>query len=195
MDKKVIGIGFHKTGSTTLGEVLTELGYNVLGTRRDLLNKIEDEAYESIFEIADGYNAFQDNPWPLLYAEFDTRYPNSKFILTIRDEEKWIKSVVNHFGDKHSDMREYIYGVGFPKSNEALYLKRYRAHNDLVIEHFKGREDQLLVVCWEDDDGWEKICDFLNKPIPSKTFPHANKRGSNTENSTLISRLYNKLFK
>jgi len=30
----------------------------------------------------------------------------------------------------------------------------------------------LLVVCWENGDGWDKLCSFLNKRKPDEPFPH-----------------------
>lgn len=175
MNEKVIGIGFHKTGTSTLGTVLKKLGYKVTGSRPELAKYLINNDLESVFKKARKYDAFQDNPWPLLYKEFDKRYPNSKFILTIRDEEKWIKSAVNYFNTRDSEMRNWIYGAGHPKSNEKVYLERYRAHNKEVLEYFKDRKEDLLIVNWENGDDWESICDFLNKPIPEKPFPHTNK--------------------
>ena len=96
---KVIGIGFHKTGTSTLDVILCKLGYTVLGVRKGLALNLFRNDIESVLKVTEEYDAFQDNPWPLLYKELDTKYPKSKFILTIRDEKKWINSVVNHFGD------------------------------------------------------------------------------------------------
>ena len=172
---KVIGIGFHKTGTTTLDMALRILGYKVLGNRTDLAKKLLDDDIEEAFELVEGYDAFQDNPWPLLYKEFDKRYKGCKFILTLREEEKWIKSVVNHFGEKHTEMRRWIYGVGYPKGNESIYLDRYRLHNREVMEYFKNRKEDFIILSWEKGDGWDELCSFLNKPIPKKSFPHANK--------------------
>jgi hypothetical protein len=173
---KVIGIGFHKTGTSTLDTVLSKLGFKVLDYRIDLADDLFNENYERIFELTDSHDAFQDNPWAVLYKELDARYPNSKFILTERNEEKWIKSMVNHFGDSHTEMRRWIYGTGHPKGNEDLYLERYRLHYREVKEYFKVRPNDILAVSWEKGDGWKKICDFLDKPIPDAPFPHANKR-------------------
>ena len=173
---KVFGIGFHKTGTATLGLALKELGFNVCGIRRDLVDKLIEKDYQSVFEIVDQFNAFRDNPWPLLYKELDEQYPNSKFILTYRQEKKWIKSVVNHFGIKETIMRRWIYGIGYPKGNESVYLNRYNSHNQNVLEYFEGRGKDFLQLSWEKGDGWEKLCDFLKKPVPDKPFPHANKR-------------------
>ena len=29
-------------------------------------------------------------------------------------------------------------------------------------------------IC-DNNDGWEKLCKFLDRPIPNKDFPHLNK--------------------
>lgn len=172
---KVFGIGFHKTGTTTLDIALKELGYNVLGSRTDLANTLSKGKLEEIFQVTDQYDALQDNPWPLLYKQLDLRYPDSKFILTYRDEQSWINSIVNHFGTDNTMMRKLIYGIGHPKGNESTYLEKYQRHNREVQEYFKNRPNDLLILNWKEDSNWEKICKFLNLPIPTKNFPHANK--------------------
>lgn len=94
----------------------------------------------------------------------------------MRDEDKWLKSMVNHFGESDTEMRRWIYGVGHPKGNEDVFLERYRRHYKEVSEYFKDRPNDIIWVSWEKGDGWEKICSFLGKPIPNIPFPHANKR-------------------
>lgn len=175
MTTKVFGIGFHKTGTTSLDVALTTMGYKVCGHRLELAEDLFRNDLTRAFEITEQYDAFQDNPWPLLYRELDDRYPSSKFILTIRDNEKWIKSVTNHFRTTHTEMRRWIYGVGHPEGNEELYLAKYQKHNNDVVEYFKHRPDDLLIVSWENGDGWEKLCHFFGRPVPSVPFPHANK--------------------
>jgi hypothetical protein len=172
---KVVGIGFHKTGTSTLDIVLKTLGYNVLGVRTDLAKTLLKNDLESVLKIADKYDAYQDNPWPLLYKEIDQRYPGSKFILTLREDEKWISSVVNHFTSDDTAMREWIYGIGHPKGNESTYLLRYQRHNQEVINYFKDRKEDLLTVSWEKGDEWERICTFLGEAVPKAAFPHANR--------------------
>ena len=95
--------------------------------------------------------------------------------MTLRDEDKWIKSVVNHFGKNHTEMRRWIYGIGHPKGNESVYLKKFNEHNNEVMEYFINRSNDLLTVNWEKGDGWKKICNFLNESVPDIPFPHANK--------------------
>lgn len=172
---KIICAGFHKTGTTSLHVDLEHLGYNVMGARIDLANDLIKNNLIPALEIVDRHDAFLDNPWPLLYKEIDQRYPESKFILTLRDEDKWIKSVVNHFGTDNTSMRKWIYGVGHPKGAENVYLDRFRKHNQEVLDYFKNRKKDLLIVSWENGAGWLELCNFLKKPIPNIPFPHSNK--------------------
>ena len=172
---KIFGIGFHKTGTKTLQGSLEILGYRVCGPRQDLLPLVKQGRYRGVFDVVERYDAFQDNPWPMLYKILDLEYPGSKFILTVRDEEKWIKSVVNYFGDKETSMRKWIYGLGSPKGNEELYINTFKKHNSDVKRYFLNRPDDLLVIDLTAGEGWEMLCSFLEKNQPREPFPHFNK--------------------
>ena len=45
-------------------------------------------------------------------------------------------------------MHEWIYGLGkgLPKDDKANTIRVFNAHNAAVMEHFKDRPDDLLVV-------------------------------------------------
>jgi hypothetical protein len=174
MKTKVFGIGFHKTGTTSLAKALTILGYHVTGPNGVGNPNIAKVVRAMAFDLVERFDAFQDNPWPLLYRELDDRFPGSKFVLTIRSADTWINSLVNHFGEEDTPMRKWIYGVGHPRGNEAIYLDRYERHNREVVEHFNGRAKDLLILDITGGEGWEKLCPFLEKPIPSISFPCAN---------------------
>jgi hypothetical protein len=171
---KVFCIGFHKTGTTTLAVALTELGYNVTGPNGINDSDISANALPMAFDLVKRYDAFQDNPWPVIFKDVDTKFPGSKFILTVRTPESWIKSQVAHFGTRTTAMREWIYGAGCPEGNEAIYLDRYNNHNKEVMEYFNDRPDDLLAMDLSQSDGWDEICAFLGKEIPDTPFPHAN---------------------
>ena len=173
---KVFGIGFHKTGTSTLGKALEHLGYSVAGPQTSYAKHLLAGDKRPLFDLVPTYDAFQDNPWPILYRELDEMNPGSKFILTYRAESKLIKSVVNHFGKKHTDMRQWIYGVGHPIGNEQTYLDRYQGHCQEVRDYFKDRPGDLLEICWENRDSWEELCGFLGKKVPNVPIPHAKKR-------------------
>ncbi len=171
---KVFVIGFHKTGTTSLSHALTLLGYSVTGPNGVRDPNIAKNVERMALALVDQHDAFQDNPWPILFEKLDRWCPNSKFILTMRDTEKWIRSQVRHFGKEISPMREWIYGKGCPEGNEDVYIERYERHNRDVMEYFKDRSEDLLVMSLERGDGWEELCPFLGKAMPDVSFPKKN---------------------
>ena len=171
---KVFGIGFHKTGTKSLAKALTTMGYRVTGPNATRQIDIAQSAMDIALNLVEHYDAFQDNPWPLLYKQLDQRIPNSKFILTIRDSEGWINSVCNYFGQRETPMRQWIYGSGSPIGNESLYLAKYQGHNQKVIQYFQHREKDLLVVNLIEQPAWQPLCQFLGKQVPDIAFPHIN---------------------
>ena len=174
---KIFCIGFQKTGTSSMGRALEALGYRVCGAvglkENDLEGRIRDIAFSRVPE----FDGFQDNPWPILYRELDERYPGSRFILTRRNPDAWIGSVVRHFGTAPRPMLEWIYGVAFPVGNEAVFLERYERHNREVLDYFSGRPGDLLIVDIESGDHWPSVSQFLNASAPETSFPHANKGG------------------
>lgn len=173
---KVFCVGFQKTGTTSMGAALEILGYRVTGGNWARDPEVARVALQRALETAPLYDAFQDNPWPLLYQEMDKAFPGSKFIMTIRPPEQWIKSAVKGFGAGTSPVREWIYGEGkgSPVGNEQTWLARYERHNREVLAYFAGRQDDFMVMDLAAGDGWEKLCRFLGQPVPDVPFPHAN---------------------
>ena len=175
---KVFCIGFHKTGTKSLGAALENLGYRVCGPVGVKDPDIAEKAASLIHSLVPSYDAFQDNPWPLFYEDLDRRYPDSRFIFTVRSPEAWIESVVAHFGDHDTPMRYYIYGVGHPKGNERIFLERYRRHNDEVRRYFRNRPEDILTMDITRGDGWDPLCGFLGRGRPDVTFPRLNTKGN-----------------
>lgn len=178
MDQKVFGIGFHKTGTTSLGLALEKFGYRVCGKVGVRRARIAEEVEDLAWARLEHYDAFQDNPWPMLYRLLDERCPGSRFILTIRSSDRWIESLCRHFGSTSTPMRRWIYGQGSPLGYEDLYLRRYEAHNAAVQEYFADRPDDLLVFRTGEGDGWPELCRFLGHDVPAEPFPHGNSRAS-----------------
>lgn len=177
MEHKVFCIGFHKTGTTTLEVALKRLGYRVTGSFGTRDPDIATKVHEMAFRKVADYDAFEDNPWPVLYRELDTRFPGSKFILTRRPPEAWIRSQVKDFAATETPMRRWIYGetAGCPLGNEDIYLARYQRHNSEVLEYFRDRPQDLLVMDIPQNANWAVLCNFLGHDIPDEPFPHANK--------------------
>lgn len=170
---KVFCIGYQKTGTTSLHVALKILGYNVCGFREDLVHEIISRRYDKVWAVVDTYEAFEDHPWPNLFKELDIRYPGSKFILTLRNEENWYRSCLKYFKHPHFVSR-WLYGVEVPEGHKDKYLKTYNHHNNTVIKYFVNRPNDLLIMSLEDGGGWAQLCSFLNCSIPKAGFPHAN---------------------
>lgn len=177
MSEKVFGIGFSKTGTKTLAKCLRLLGYRHHDKDASLREEVMRGDCRRMFEIADQYESFDEWPWAKMYKELEQKYPEAKFILTVRrDSQVWLRSVVKQserLGPTKN--RERILGYSMPHGHEAEYIAVYEAHNRKILEYFAGRPDKLLVVCWEGRSGWDDLCRFLGKPIPGVPFPHENR--------------------
>jgi len=175
--QKVFGIGFHRTGTKTLGACLKSLGFKHISCRSHLVKDVIADDLDKIWPIVDKYDSFDDWPWILIYKALDERYPGSKFILTVRkDSATWLKSIQAHCERRgHTKTHNLIYGTPLTRKTQDNYKVRYEAHNQEVLDYFKYRPADLLVVCWEHGDGWAEICRFLGKPIPNKPLPYRHK--------------------
>jgi hypothetical protein len=179
---KVFGIGFQKTGTSTLHAALTQLGY--VSQKGFFINHPKGiqippplttaKILPHALALAERYDAFSDNPWPLLYRELDSAFPGSKFILTTRDPRRWIASLVRHFGNRAEDMTQWTYGVSCPFGNQLLCLETYETHNAAVRAYFAPRPRDLLEIDIEKCPDWQPLCDFLGLPSPRRIFPHEN---------------------
>ena len=67
---------------------------------------LEKDFLPKALRIASSFDAFQDNPWPLIYKDMHKKYPGNKFIITPRDHEDWWSSIYNHFSEKSTPMRQ-----------------------------------------------------------------------------------------
>ena len=126
-----------------------------------------------------------DLPIPVLFRELDVAYPGSKFILTLRDENEWLESVRVHWSDKNpwrsqwdSDpftnrIHREVYGR--IKFDEAVMRECYRKHNADVIDYFRGRPRDLLVMDMSAGASWFELCGFLRKPVPDEPYPWENR--------------------
>lgn len=190
---KIIGVGFHKTGTSTLRDALQILGYRVKDCTPKPLIPILKGDFQSVLTMLDGYDAVEDTPWYMIYKELDVLIPHSKFILTLRDHESWFRSVSRHIGDLRSPHHEWIYGKGkgLPKYHKQNSIEVYQRHNQEVLDYFIDRKDDLLVVDFTKGDQWACLCDFLDHPVPNSPFPHANNNKAAKESPITLYRKWN----
>ena len=182
MDEKILGVGFHKTGTTSLGDALALLGYSRMGWKGRHSIAFHDGKIDDLLRVTDEYQCFEDFPWPLLFAEIHKRHPQTKFILTQRlSMEKWYDSLVVHSDrkppTKHSFV-QYLYGIEHPREKPEHVKAVHQAHIDRVRAYAAEHGVPLLEFCPEKGDGWKELCAFVGKPVPDVPFPHSNKRPS-----------------
>ena len=161
---KLFGIGLSRTGTTSLTEALRILGYKA-------------KHYPDSEGEFDQFEALTDTPVAWRYKLLDGRYPDSRFILTIRDIPKWLKSCEHFFHHNEPDRlaqlnRLMCYGtVPFDKDR---FEAAYQSHLVGVQAYFANRPNDLLVMNIASGEGWEKLCAFLGKAIPNVPFPREN---------------------
>jgi hypothetical protein len=182
---RIFGIGMHKTGTTSLHHAFQILGLKSAHWQTAPWAKHvwrEASQYGRSQTLEKFYCAC-DLPIPLVYQQLDKAYPGSKFILTVRDEWAWLKSVSKHWSHDHNQFRsQWDSDVFTHRCHNLLYgrrdfdattmLERYRRHNAEVLEYFTGREADLCVMDMDKGAAWPKLCSFLNAPIPNEPYPH-----------------------
>jgi hypothetical protein len=201
---KIIGAGLSKTGTTSLSEALTALGFTCLHYDQERLNDVlEGAASDPDFRRYDDVDAVTDIPTAYFYRELLEAYPDSKVILTVRDVDEWWSSIRIHFNERfpivpptlRDQLRSWLRRTdeterwrqnmrfrtnlrscvyGSADAREYLYKKRYVDHNRAVRRDVPG--ERLLVMDIAAGDGWSQLCGFLGVPEPDIPFPHRNRR-------------------
>lgn len=176
---KVFGIGLNKTGTSTLKACLRKLGYKHQGHDWDLLRLyVKYKTYNELKTRIEKFDSFEDWPWPLIWKEVFYDYPSSKFILTTRkDIDTWFKSQCKHIlrYPETKESNKLVYGFEDPVTAEKHFKDFYCAYNEGVRRFFsKNAPERLLEICWEDGDGWRKLCSYLEEPVPEYPIPHSN---------------------
>ncbi|TDT43465.1 hypothetical protein DES49_1282 [Halospina denitrificans] len=201
---KYFCIGRNKTGTTSLKRAFEDLGYP-LGNQRKaeiLTGKYYFEGnFQPIINYCKTAQVFQDVPfsYPETYKYLDKAYPGSKFILTVRDDaEQWYQSITRYhaknFGKNGciptaGDLKAaryvwpgFMYNVvrvhGTPDSdpyNKDIMISHYLRYNRDVMEYFKNRPDDLLVINVSEKGAYQKFENFLDVDSPYDNFPWANR--------------------
>jgi hypothetical protein len=166
---KIFGIGYPRTGTTSLSEALRILGYKTV------------QFPHSLKEIED-HDASTDSSVCVAYKFLWQHFPGSKFILCVREMESWLESCRIHFAAPwpgNEKIRFELFGA--PSFHEQLFRLHYEEHNRAVRDFFGRRgPDQLLVYAVCNGEGWGPLCQFLDKSVPDVKFPVANTRDTTT---------------
>lgn len=201
MDRKIFCIGLNKTGTSSLHAAFKILAIKSVHFKDDSGNNIKDIilnnylSKDNILQGLEHYDAFSDwnkgNHSLDIFKEFDKQYPNSKFILNIREVSAWLDSREKHVKRNQERKKKYPNeDITWLKIDRASWETYYHNHYNEVFDYFKNRKDDLLIFDVSKGDGWEKLCPFLDVPIPNVPFPRKN---TAPENKSLLYRVYFKI--
>mgnify|MGYP002395403121 CR=1 FL=1 len=202
---KVFCIGRNKTGLTSMKQAFQELGYAVgspsISKRLHLFQYWTVRDFRRLFLFCLTAQAFADSSFslPFTFQALDQRFRGSKFILTVRDSpEEWYHSLTHFhaalFGNGQVPTAEDLKQAEYPRKgfmytfnrtvyhtpeddpyNKAVLIAHYNAHNNAIVEYFRHRPNDLLILNVAEPDAYNKLCDFLGKPRLNRSFPHKNK--------------------
>lgn len=202
---KVFCIGHNKTGTTSLSFAMEALGYKVgrQRTAEEMLDAWCARDFSKITRYCKTADFFQDVPFslPYLYVALDQAFPGARFILTVRENAgSWYESTCNFHQrivgkgrlPTYEDLQQYdycrpgwllqlmqeAYGVEKPEQlyDKDLYEHYYLKHNSDVLDYFRNRKDDLLILNVADDMAMAKLCEFLGLAYSGQKMPHMNKR-------------------
>merc|ERR1719387_910767 len=142
-----------------------------------------------------GWDSGADEVWHLMYEDIMNKYPDSKFVLPVKDAESWYNSYLHLFHKPKSDYIQvdlmqksnftkdssqgvpydckaaHYWGCDFTEEFAPLEetkeacLAGYRAHYERVQQVIPP--ERLLPFNYS--DGYRPLCEFLGKEVP--TFP------------------------
>lgn len=174
---KIFGIGLPKTGTTSLNEALKILGYKSIhmpwAWRRQIYNTgkyvppnaIERRGWDAVTNFAEWF-----------FPQMDALYPGSKFILTVRPVEPWLRSVRSMYKRATAQGAQTLIDVfGTRAFHEARCRQVLVQHCEFVRRYFMTTDrfrDSLVMI---EPFTWEPLCAFLRKPVPDVPYPHLNR--------------------
>ncbi|CAK8689023.1 unnamed protein product [Clavelina lepadiformis] len=204
---KVVVAGFPKTGTKSMAVALSILGYKVYDAfdhfwyhdsrwKRILIGDGCINDFKAMYENVD---AVTDTPACLFWEEISKAFPDCKIVLTMRDEDSWIKSwqgqILEAQGSRIFQLIQLLSPTGWKLfrfyqlfapmftggmlrhpfdiwlRSEVMDRRVFRQHQAYCLEN--APKDRLLV--YNVREGWEPLCWFLGKEIPNQEFPHQNK--------------------
>lgn len=203
---KIFCIGSNKTGTTSLEKLFSLFGFE-LGNQAAAeilsLDWLINQNAERIIKYCYTAEAFQDVPfsYPGLFKELDKAFPNSKFILTVRNSpDEWFKSLVRfHTNVFSSDptrppsedeltnatyrYKGYAFEImallyGYPKTSlydESAYKNHYVTDNDEKRTYFKDRPNDFIEINLAVKEDFLRLCDFLGVETNINDFPWLNR--------------------
>jgi hypothetical protein len=164
--------------------------------------------FRRIIQYCETAEAFQDIPFSLdyTYQILDYAFPGSKFILTVRNSaDEWYQSVIRFhalitgakgrptvddlisYPSPHGKgwlwrVQQKVYGVNEKNLyDETLYQQYYLNHNRQILEYFKFRPNDFLVLNLSNSLAMQSLCEFLDIQYTGQKMPHLNQSGNSDQ--------------
>ncbi len=188
MTLKVIGTGFGRTGTDSMREALTILGFGPCHHMFEVMEKEEQKrrwramvqgAAHDWDYIMEGYQSCVDWPSAHYWPELITAYPDAKVILTYRSAESWwesfaktIRPGINQTSDPLSLglalIKEIVFSGNIDDRDHCIAI--YNAN----VAAVKATVPANRLLIHSLGDGWEPLCADLGVAIPDQPYPDRN---------------------
>ena len=151
-------------------------------------------------QIFDGFDSTVDWPGGYFYRELMDVYPEAKVLLSVRDPQAWersmretvwavrhgeslvrlLSSAQAHVNPQWRGFLEMIDRLVW--EGDGTFASGHAEPQQLIdtmIRHNREVEDNVppeRLLVWSVEEGWERMCEFLEVPVPQQPFPHVNDR-------------------
>ena len=147
--KKIFCIGLHKTGTTSLHEIAIHNNLKTTHTCNWDSNTKQLNKYDFFCDGGSHYNNIKEINYKNLYE----KYPNSIFIINIRDVRSWIISKLKHAGwnantviRKNKKIILHKKWRDKTKQNIMLFICHYFDRYIKILEFFLDKQDKAFIV-------------------------------------------------
>ncbi|KAI0485178.1 P-loop containing nucleoside triphosphate hydrolase protein [Xylariaceae sp. FL0804] len=132
-------------------------------------------------------------PGSLLADDLIAAYPHAKIVLTTRDVDKWQRSMTESV-DAAAKWRSFDWLARWDPARQDLIGQWWRYHmfqhslrpmlaphgeRQAYLDHYRHINDVVppeRVLNFNVAEGWEPLCRFLGREVPSVPFPRVNNR-------------------
>lgn len=191
MPLKIVGAGLGRTGTMSMKRALEQLGFGPCHHMVEVFAHPESvplwvAAAESRPDwdlIFKDYQSMVDYPGARYWRELADHFSDAKVLLTVRDPDSWFESTQATIfapggptANPPPQMKAFFTAItgdfGESIHDRAFMVDYFRRHNAEVEAAISP--DRLLV--YNAGEGWDRLCAFLDAPVPDTLFPSENTR-------------------
>ena len=181
---KIFNVSLHRSATKSFHAFCNDVGglksLHWLGKEWEFEYKglSREQVAEKFINSENDFDVRSDIPVPSIYDILHNEYPDSKFLLVLRDPGDWIKSIKNHIGNRPLNPLEALqYSFLCDKNISSLcqlsdkeLLDIYQLHIYKIKKYFSHVPWKLAVVNLKSESFSEDVKNFLeiesNEKIP-----------------------------